>query len=195
MPFEEPLAFKAEWFDTASGLHRHFGLSFYESDNSVEMFDAKTKKLFLKRCPVNGVDKKDLFVGNTVVIYSRHLLIQDYANEYTKDQIDNDKQSTLVLLYPQAHKDLGHVLDSLERAGYALCRARSMRFTGISAREFFDRFMVKGVDIKDEVWKLTNDEHPSIALEIVGPSVIRKWRTCLRPSVAFETDQEDEFNE
>ena len=129
MPFEEPLAFKVEWFDAASSLHRHFNFSFYQSDTSVEMFDTKLRKMFLKRCAISGLDRKELFVGNTIVVFSRHLLIKDYANEYTKDQVENDKQSTLILLYPDAHDQLGFVLDCLERGGYNLCRARSLRFT------------------------------------------------------------------
>ena len=88
MPFEEPLAFTVEWFDLTSSLHRQFNLSFYESDSSVEMFDVKTRKMFLRRCVVsNGLDKKDLFVGNTIVVFARHLLIKDYSNDYTRNQV------------------------------------------------------------------------------------------------------------
>ena len=76
---EEPLVFLAEWFDIASGLHREFNFSFYTSDNSVELYDLKTKKLFLRRAPGGYVTKKDLFIGNTVVIYSRHLLLKEFV--------------------------------------------------------------------------------------------------------------------
>lgn len=193
MPFEEPLAFKVEWFDATSGLHRQFNLSFYESDKSVEMFDIKSKKMFLRRCAVSSAafDKKDLFVGNTVVVFARHLLIKGYTNEYTRQQVENDTQTTLVLVYPEAHAQLGQVIGCFDRAGYALCRVRSMRFTGISARQFLDRFHVQGMDITDEVLRLTNPDHPTVALEIVGPSVIRKWRSSIRPSVDFETNDGD----
>ena len=191
------MAFKVEWFDGASGLHRHFNFSFYQSDTSVEMFDTKLRKMFLKRCAINGLDPKELFVGNTIVVFSRHLLIKDYANEYTKDQVENDKQSTLILLYPDAHDQLGFVLDCLERGGYNLCRARSLKFTLTTAREFLDRFLIKGKDISTEIRRLTSYEDvPSVALEIVGPSAIRKWRHCVRPSVAFEdtNTEENELN-
>ena len=72
MPFEEPLAFNVEWFDLSASLHRQFLLSFYESDSSVEMSEIKTRKMFLRRCPVpsSGLDKKDLFVGNTGAVCS-----------------------------------------------------------------------------------------------------------------------------
>ena len=55
-------------------------------------FDTKLHKMFLKRCAINGLDRKELFVGNTI-IFSRHLLIKDYPNEYTKDQLENVKRT------------------------------------------------------------------------------------------------------
>ena len=151
MPFEEPLVFQAEWFDSTSGLHRLFNLSFYTSDESVELYDLKTKKLFLRRAPAGYLTKKDLYIGNTVVIYSRHLLIKEFANEYTKNQVEDAKQSMLLLLYPEAHSQIGYILDCLEHAGYTLCRVRSVGFTISSAREFLDRFFVKGQDITEDV--------------------------------------------
>lgn len=195
MPFEEPLAFKVEWFDATSGLHRQFNLSFYESDKSVEMFDIKSRKMFLRRCAVSALEKKDLFLGNTIVIFSRHLLIKEFTNDYTRDKVENDKQTTLILIYPEAHSQIGHIFDSFERAGYNFVRIRSLNFTQVSAREFLDRFFVKGVDITDEVRRLTNPNHPSVALEIVGPSIITKWQTCLRPSVEFANDLQHENQE
>ena len=109
------------------------------------MFDRKTRKMFLRRCVVpSGLDKKDLFVGNTIVVFARHLLIKDYSNEYTRNQVENDKQTTLILIYPDAHQDLGHVISSFDRAQYSLCRVRSMKFNNITAREFLDRYVVKG---------------------------------------------------
>lgn len=196
MPFEEPLAFKVEWFDATSGLHRQFNLSFYESDKSVEMFDIKSKKMFLRRCAaVSAFDKKDLFVGNTIVVFARHLLIKGYTNDYTRQKIENDTQTTLILIYPEAHNQLGQIIGCFDRAGYSLCRVRSMRFTGISAREFLDRFYIQGMDIKDEILRLAHPDHPSIALEIVGPSVIHKWRSSIRPSVDFESHDDFEAKE
>lgn len=75
MPFEEPLAFNVEWFDLSASLHRQFLLTFYESDSSVEMSEIKTRKMFLRRCPVpsSGLDKKDLFVGNTGALSVLHV--------------------------------------------------------------------------------------------------------------------------
>ena len=57
----------------------------------------------------------------------------------------------LLLLYPEAHSQFGYILDCLEHAGYTLCRVRSVGFTITTAREFLDRFFVKGQDITEDV--------------------------------------------
>ena len=92
--------------------------------------------------------------------------------------MENDKQSTLILLYPDAHDQLGFVLDCLERGGYNMCRARSLRFTLTTAREFFDRFLVKGKDISGEIRRLTSyDEVPSIGK--LQQKILKKIRETL----------------
>ena len=45
--------------------------------------------------PMIGLDRIELLAGNTILVFSRHFWIKNYANEYTKDQDDNDEQSTL----------------------------------------------------------------------------------------------------
>lgn len=155
MPFEEPLVFKAEWFDHSSGLYRRFNLSFYESDNSVEMFDLTTRKLFLKRCHADKLSKSDFFVGNTIVVYSRHLYIKECANDYTREQVDDQKQSVLILVYPESHYNIGHILDCMERGGFSVIRARTLKFTTITAQEFWQRFE-KEEDIETHVSRMAS---------------------------------------
>ena len=130
-----------------------------------------------------------------MVVFARHLLIKDYSNEYTRNQVENHKQTTLILLYPEAHQDLGHVIACFDRAQYSLCRVRSISFSNITAREFLDRHVVKGVDIRDDVQRLTSPGNPCVALEIVGESALRRWRSCIRPSVEFKDDSEHETHE
>lgn len=178
MPLEDPLLFNVEWFDTTASLLRPFVLSFYESDSSVELVDTKLKRLFLRRTPCSGFGLSDLYVGNTVVIFSRHIVIKDYAHENTRSRIENGKQTTLVLLYPEAYDKFGHVLDALERGGFSLCRCRSVSFSITSANELFDAYR-GSKDMGAMVSKLTSDKHPSIAMEIVGPNAICAWRQAL----------------
>ena len=78
-------------------------------------------------------------------------MIKDFANEYTRSQAEDAKQSILILIYPESHSEVGRILECFESAGHAICRARSVGFTLTTAREFFDRFFVKGHDTREDI--------------------------------------------
>ena len=46
---EDRYVFFVEWFDQVASIVKKLRLTFYPNDNSVELFNLKTKKLFLKR--------------------------------------------------------------------------------------------------------------------------------------------------
>ncbi|KAL3896340.1 MAG: hypothetical protein SGCHY_004132, partial [Lobulomycetales sp.] len=56
-------SFLVEWMDPTSQLLRPFQLSFCPADNTVEMYDVKNKKPFLKRTRVQGVSLADFYMG------------------------------------------------------------------------------------------------------------------------------------
>ena len=91
------LVFTVSWFDPTMDQNRKFTLTFYPGDNSVEMvravkrihslrlfscgclptqYDIKMKRLFLSRNRCESVTAKDMFIGNTVTVFSRRLLIE-----------------------------------------------------------------------------------------------------------------------
>ena len=45
----EKLCYLVSWFDKNAGAKRHFHLYYYSNENSFEMFDLKTKKIFLRK--------------------------------------------------------------------------------------------------------------------------------------------------
>ena len=55
-------------------------------------YDLRAQRLFLKRIPVEGVEERDLYLGNTIVVLSRQLKITDYADAFTRDQITSKRQ-------------------------------------------------------------------------------------------------------
>ena len=93
MPLEDPFVYHVEWYDPSSGLHRQFNMSFYTSDKSVELYDLKTKKLFLRRCQAGPITKKDLFIGNTIVVYSRcenyKILLIEHSVEKARNSLSS----------------------------------------------------------------------------------------------------------
>lgn len=76
-------SFIAEWFDTHAQLTRAYELMFYPSDSTIEMYDPKQRRTFLKRSK-SDLTLKDLFIGSSININARQLMVRDYADEYTK---------------------------------------------------------------------------------------------------------------
>ena len=55
---EDKLCFLVCWNDKQSGLQRDFHLYFYPgSPSSVEMFDIKTRKVFLKKTETDKINR------------------------------------------------------------------------------------------------------------------------------------------
>ena len=63
---DERYAFIAEWYDLNASLIRRYQLLFYPGDSSVEMFDIKNRRLFLKRSKCEHMNlKKPIYRGNS----------------------------------------------------------------------------------------------------------------------------------
>lgn len=54
-------------------------------------FDIKNHKLFLKRTQ-SGLQLKDIFIGNTVKVFSRQIKIVDYADGFTRKKMSISMQ-------------------------------------------------------------------------------------------------------
>jgi len=68
---DDRYTFVVEWFDSAASLIRTYNLAFYTADKTIEMYDLKNKKLFLKRCEYPSISLNDLYIGAVVSVYSR----------------------------------------------------------------------------------------------------------------------------
>jgi nucleoside-diphosphate kinase len=112
-------AFVAEWLDIHAQLYRQYELFFYPSDNSIEMYDPKQKKTFLKRTK-QDIALNSIFIGAAINVNSRQLLIRDYSDEFTRKQLDKKKQSTCFTIT----SNFGKVLDHLYKNGFVVSRCR-----------------------------------------------------------------------
>jgi hypothetical protein len=63
MTTEERFAFTAEWYDAQACLVRQYLVTFFTKDNTVEMFDVKNRRMFLKRSEYAGLGLSQLYKG------------------------------------------------------------------------------------------------------------------------------------
>ncbi|KAM9482349.1 nucleoside diphosphate kinase homolog 7 isoform 2-T2 [Clarias gariepinus] len=89
---EERFAFLTEWYDPSAALLRRYQLLYYPKDGSVEMFDVKNQRTFLRRTKYDDLHPEDLFVGNRVIVFSRQLNLIDYGDQYTANKLGSKKE-------------------------------------------------------------------------------------------------------
>jgi len=77
---EDSMAFVAEWYDKLACIEKPFRIIFYPNDNSLEIIDLKSKKLFLKRIKHEAVSLEDLYIGNTLDLYGRRFKIVEFGD-------------------------------------------------------------------------------------------------------------------
>lgn len=104
-------------------------LSFYPSDNSVELYNLKTKKLFLKRTPYPDLKKQELIIGGTVTIFSRQFIITNYADQFTESLFQVESQKTFAMVKPDAVPRLGEILERIEAQDIQIARLQMRHLT------------------------------------------------------------------
>ncbi|XP_074962025.1 nucleoside diphosphate kinase homolog 7 isoform X2 [Phalacrocorax aristotelis] len=92
MSQDDRFAFTAEWYDPNASLFRRYELLYYPKDGSVEMYDVKNHRTFLKRTKYESLHLEDLFVGNKITVFSRHLSLVDYADQYTARKLGSRRE-------------------------------------------------------------------------------------------------------
>ena len=76
--------FITEVFDSFASLVRRYQLFFYPSDGSIEIFDIKNQRIFLKRIVNPEVTIKDLYINSDININSRKHKLVEYGDDFTK---------------------------------------------------------------------------------------------------------------
>ncbi|KAI9349141.1 nucleoside diphosphate kinase [Obelidium mucronatum] len=106
----ERMCFLVEWFDVHAQLTRQYQLFYYDSDNSIEMYDPKQKRTFLKRTKTEELKLQDFHVGAAVNV-------------------------ALVIIKPDAINNAGEILDTLISQGFVICKLRMLKLSRKLAEE------------------------------------------------------------
>lgn len=84
---EDTYTFVVEWFDSVADLTRKYNLTYWPKDGSLSMYDLTKNRLFLKRVVNKDVSfPNDLYIGKTIVVYSRQLKVVGYSDKFTQSK-------------------------------------------------------------------------------------------------------------
>ncbi|ESN96296.1 hypothetical protein HELRODRAFT_68567, partial [Helobdella robusta] len=134
-------AFIVEWYDIQAALIRRYILTYYNEDCAVELFDMKTRKMFLKRVRVKEICLNDLIIGNIINVMSRPMKIIDYADLRTKRHLGKRDERTMLLIKPDAYEKVGTMINDLYAAGYIIRRMKSFQLNTKQAADFYIDFL------------------------------------------------------
>uniref|UniRef100_UPI00358EA752 nucleoside diphosphate kinase homolog 7 isoform X2 n=1 Tax=Myxine glutinosa TaxID=7769 RepID=UPI00358EA752 len=188
MECEQRLCFLAEWPDPCSGIVRHFQLIVYLKDFSVEMYDIRNHRVFLRRTGCPSLSRRELRIGGKVLVCSRLLSITNYGDAYTAGELHNTHQKTLALVKPQAMAKMGTIMEVITEAGLTITQARMVKFERKDVEDYSTRLQANCC-FNEMINELVSG--PALAMELMGKNAVLVWRR----SLGFSTSAVDESRE
>ncbi|KAJ8736242.1 hypothetical protein PYW08_006898 [Mythimna loreyi] len=127
--YKEKYSFIGEWYDNQASLIRRYNVFYYPTDETLEMFDLRTRKTFVRRVKVNGITLDSFYIGCTLYILGRLIKIVDFACEDTRKKLHKDMQITFILIKPVPTKIAGKILTQLQENGLRLSKMKKACLT------------------------------------------------------------------
>ncbi|KAL2651018.1 hypothetical protein R1flu_019146 [Riccia fluitans] len=106
-------AFNVKWKDPMTDVVWKYQLFFYTHDNSIEMFDIKNQRLFLRRVTYPDISLEHLFIGSIVNVFTRQLLVEEYGDEFTRRNLQQIQERTLALVKPDGVPNIGKIIEAI----------------------------------------------------------------------------------
>jgi len=172
---EEKYCFIVEWFDTQATLARKYQLLYFAIDDTIEIFDVKNKRVFLKRCKYPNVLLKDLYIGAQVTIYARPFKVLSYGDDFTAGKLEQVKGRSLALIKSSGYGQMGKIIETLNNNGFVISRMKTCKLTPQQASQFYG-----DNGPSDRASKLA--AAPVLALEIVGAGVQQQLKDLVSSS-------------
>ncbi|KAH0786365.1 Nucleoside diphosphate kinase family protein [Histomonas meleagridis] len=172
-------SFKIEFYDEMAELVRPYLLTYHTDKNEIEIYDIRNRRPFLKRFGNHGIELKDLFIGNKILINGRQYEIIDYASASTKEAFSQKMQSTYAMLKPGFHQHLGDALDRIYQSGLIVTKLRFGTISIQTASTFYAEHQGKSF-YNTLINYITSG--PIVAMELTGNNAISLWRQLIGPT-------------
>ena len=128
--------FIGEYFDSMASLVRQYQIFIYPDDESIEMYDIKTRKIMLKRIINPEIKLKSLYIGADVNIYSRKMKIVEYGDDFTRKTFEELRSSTFALILPPAYMAIGKIIDLIYQNGFQITKMKMNKLNDNEAKEY-----------------------------------------------------------
>lgn len=121
------LCFVCEFNDDKANLTRELQLLYFYNDNSLELTDVKTKKIFLRRISCPGLSRDQFYLGGTVMAFGRIISLTKFGDEVTRQLCEESAEYTSIVLSDAVLPNIGSVLAILtEECGFGVKAMRTV---------------------------------------------------------------------
>ncbi|CAB3240852.1 unnamed protein product [Arctia plantaginis] len=127
--YNEKYSFIGEWYDNQASLIRRFNVFYYPTDGTLEMFDLKTRKTFVRRVKVDGITIESFYIGCTLYILGRLIKIVDFACDFTRKKVNKNMQLTFGMIKPVPADVAGKILTHLHNSGIRVTKMKKACLT------------------------------------------------------------------
>merc|ERR1719191_509686 len=93
--------------------------------------------MFLKRSAFGHITSEDLYIGAILNVYSRQVKIVEYADVFTRNELEDNKSRTLALVKPDAYQHLGKIINEVYKLGFVISQMKMVKLSKAEAEEFF----------------------------------------------------------
>ena len=174
----ERFCFITEYYDTYATIVRKFQLFYYPKDDTLEIYDIKNKKIFLKRCAVPGISFKDLYLGNDINIYSRLHKLIEYGDDYTKNYFEEIRSNTFGLIKPDAYLNIGKIIDCIYQNGFTINRLKLCKMSIEDASIFYNNIQ-NSPSLQSMINFISSDY--VVGIDLVKKNAIKEWLSLIGP--------------
>eukprot|EP01116_Phalansterium_solitarium_P000328 TRINITY_DN10207_c0_g1_i1.p1 TRINITY_DN10207_c0_g1~~TRINITY_DN10207_c0_g1_i1.p1 ORF type:complete len:396 (+),score=97.31 TRINITY_DN10207_c0_g1_i1:73-1260(+) len=172
---QDRYAFFSEYYDKLADIVRKYQLIYQESDSSVEMYDLKSKKLFLKKTAMPSLKLEDLFIGAIITVVGRQLTVTDFADENTRARFAGQREESLALIKADAFGHLGHIISIIQKESFRIFK---LKMFPISKRDSDDFAALS--DKPDRLPLAAGSRVVAVVLQ--GQGAVDKWQHVMGPS-------------
>jgi nucleoside-diphosphate kinase len=128
-------SFNADYYDPQAGMVRKYQLLYYTTDQTIEMYDIKNKRVFLKRCAYPALNVKELYVGSSVTIFSRSLKLVEYGDEGTLRHFAANSGDFVLLIHGDGLVNAGNIIAQATQLEIRIANIRLVELPPVMANE------------------------------------------------------------
>lgn len=184
---EERYVFDTDWYDQQAELVRHYRLTYYPSDCTVEMYDKKLNRIFLKRVECAGLSMRDFFVGAKVTVMSRVLTVVGYSDEATAARQRSERESTFAMIKPCSYNNIGKILDQVQKAGFVINKLKMSKHTPETCKQFYAEHV--GKEFYPNLENFMSSD-VCVGMELIENGAIKAWREFIGPTNSLKAKEE-----